>query len=150
MVSEAKQMARKCEKCQKFAPAIHQPAQTLQSTLYPLPFAQWGLDIIGKISVAKGGKCFVLLATYYFTNWVEAESYSSVMTNDVINFIWKYIIFWFGLPKSLTMDNGMQFNNLKIEGFCEMYGITVNYSPMYHPRANGMAKAMNKAIVGNM
>ena len=48
------------------------------------------------------------------------------------------------------MDNGTQFNNLKIEGFCEMYGITVNYSPMYYPQANGMMEAKNKAIVENM
>ena len=71
-------------------------------------------------------------------------------TNDVINFIWKYIICRFGLPKSLTMDNGTQFNNLKIEGFCEMYEIKANYSPVYHPQANRMAEATNKAIVGNM
>ena len=31
-----------------------------------------------------------------------------------------------------------------------MYGITVNYSPVYYPQANGMAKATNKAIMGNM
>ena len=31
-----------------------------------------------------------------------------------------------------------------------MYGITVNYSPVYHPQANGMTKATNKAILGNM
>ena len=31
-----------------------------------------------------------------------------------------------------------------------MYEITVNYSPVYHPQANGMTKATNKAILGNM
>ena len=31
-----------------------------------------------------------------------------------------------------------------------MYEITVNYSPVYHPQANGMAEATNKTIVGNM
>ena len=31
-----------------------------------------------------------------------------------------------------------------------MYGITMNYSPLYHPQVNGMAVATNKAIVGNM
>ena len=71
-------------------------------------------------------------------------------TNDVINFIWKYIICRFSQPKSLTMDNMTQFNNLKIEGFCVMYGIRVNYSPMYHPKTNGMVEAINKVIVGNM
>lgn len=48
------------------------------------------------------------------------------------------------------MDNGTQFNNLKIEGFCEIYEIKVNYSSVYHPQANGMAEATNKAIVRNM
>ena len=31
-----------------------------------------------------------------------------------------------------------------------MYGITLNYSPVYHPKENGMAKATNKAIIGNI
>ena len=48
------------------------------------------------------------------------------------------------------MDNRTQFNNLKIEGFCDIYGMRVNYSLVYHPQANGMVEATNKAIVGNM
>ena len=48
------------------------------------------------------------------------------------------------------MDNGTQFKNLKIEGFCEMYIIGLNYSPVYHPQANRMAKVTNKAIIGNI
>ena len=48
------------------------------------------------------------------------------------------------------MDNGTQFNNLKIEGCCEMYGIKANYFPVYQPHVNGMEEATNKAIVGNM
>ena len=48
------------------------------------------------------------------------------------------------------MDNGTQLNNLKVEGFCEMYGIKVNYSPVYHPQANGMDEATNKVIVVNI
>ena len=68
----------------------------------------------------------------------------------MIDFLWKYIIYRFDLPKSLTMDNGIQFNNLKIECLCEMYEIKVNYSPAYYPQANGMVEVTNKAIVGNM
>ena len=124
---------KKCEKCQKHAPLIHQHLDPCHSVVVPWPFTWWGLDIIGKLPIVKAGKCFVLLMTDYFTNWFEAKSYSNVMKNDVINFLWKYIICRFGLPKSLKIDNGTQFNNLKIEGFYKMYGITVNYSPVYHP-----------------
>ena len=31
-----------------------------------------------------------------------------------------------------------------------MYGIVLNYSPIYHPQENGMAEATNKEIVGNI
>lgn len=98
----------------------------------------------------KGEKCFALLMTDYFMNWVEAEAYSNVTTNDAIKFLCKYLICRFGFPKSLTMDDEMQFNNLKIEIFYEMYGIALNYLPIYHSQENGMAEATNKAIVGNI
>lgn len=138
------------KKCQKYALLIHQHFEPCHSVVSPWPFARWGLDIIGKLLTVKGGKCFVLLTTDYFTNWVEAEAYSNVTTNDMINFIWKYIICRFRVPKSLTMDNGTQFNNFKIKIFCVMYGIKVNYSTVYHPQANGMAKVTNKIIVDNI
>ena len=31
-----------------------------------------------------------------------------------------------------------------------MYGIEINFSPVYHPLANGMTEATNKLIVGNL
>ncbi|KAL5570185.1 hypothetical protein UlMin_026760 [Ulmus minor] len=54
------------------------------------------------------------------------------------------------MPRFLVMDNETQFNNVKVEGFAEMYGIKINFSPVYHPQANGMAEATNKLIVGNL
>ena len=48
------------------------------------------------------------------------------------------------------MDNGTQFNNAKVENFAEMYGIKINFSPVYHPQANRMVEATNKLIVGNL
>ena len=48
------------------------------------------------------------------------------------------------------MDNRTQFNNVKVERFGEIYGIKINFSPVYHPQANGMAKAKNQLIVGNL
>ena len=45
--------------------------------------------------------------------------------------------------KFLVIHNGTQFNNAKVESFGKMYGIKINFSPVYHPQANGMAKAKN-------
>jgi hypothetical protein len=45
----------------------------LNPIIKPWPFRGWGIDLIGQInpSPSKGHK-FVLLATDYFTKWVEA------------------------------------------------------------------------------
>ena len=48
------------------------------------------------------------------------------------------------------MDNGIQFNNAKVQSFREMYGIKINFSPVYHLQDNGMVEVTNKLIVGNL
>ena len=87
MMQDAHEFARKCKKCQKHGLLIHQPSEFCNSVVSPWPFLKWGLDIIGKLPVVKGGKCFALVVIDYFTNWVEAEAFSAVIANDVINFI---------------------------------------------------------------
>ncbi|KAA3452374.1 Transposon Ty3-I Gag-Pol polyprotein [Gossypium australe] len=49
------------------------PASALNPIIKPWPFRGWGIDLIGQIypPSSKGHK-FVLLATDYFTKWVEA------------------------------------------------------------------------------
>jgi len=59
--------ARKCEKCQKHAPLIHQPTSHLNPVSSPWSFAQWGLDILSPFPRATGNHRFVLVAVDYFT-----------------------------------------------------------------------------------
>ena len=150
MMQGVKDFSRRCQKCQKHAPTIHQPSETLNSVVSPWPFARWGLDIVGKLPAAKGGDCFILVATDYFTNWMEAEAYVKVTQFNGVNFIWKCIICRFGLPRALTMDNGIQFNNTRVTEFSEQHEIRINFSPVYYPQANEMAEATNKVLVNNL
>ena len=47
MQNDAAKYVQKCERCQKHAHLIHQPAGHLNPISSPWPFAQWGLDILG-------------------------------------------------------------------------------------------------------
>ncbi|XP_062114394.1 uncharacterized protein LOC133825478 [Humulus lupulus] len=84
MMTEARDYAKKCDKCQRFAPTIHQPAKVLHSTIAPWPFAKWGMEVVGELPRATGGKRYALLATNYFTKWVVAEAYVTVSKTDTI------------------------------------------------------------------
>jgi ribonuclease HI len=67
MQADALKYVQECDKCQRFAPMIHQPAGELNPLSSPWPFAQWGLDIVGPLPRAPGNKRFLIAATDYFT-----------------------------------------------------------------------------------
>ncbi|RVW50249.1 Gypsy retrotransposon integrase-like protein 1 [Vitis vinifera] len=77
---------QKCDKCQRYAPIPHIPSAALKSVSGPWPFAQWGMDIVGPLPAAPAQKKFLLVATDYFSKWVEVEAYASIKDKDVTKF----------------------------------------------------------------
>uniref|UniRef100_A0A2N9IWS2 Integrase catalytic domain-containing protein n=1 Tax=Fagus sylvatica TaxID=28930 RepID=A0A2N9IWS2_FAGSY len=145
--SDAVRYVRKCDKCQRFAPKIHQPAQELNPLSSPWPFAQWGLDIVGPLPRAPGNKRFLIVATDYFTKWVEAEPLSHIREVDTKRFLWKSIITRFGIPWAVISDNGTQFEGKLFKGFCLELGIRNFFSSPGYPQSNGQAEVSNKVIL---
>ena len=97
------------------------------------PFRGWGIDMIGQINPpsSKGHK-FILVATDYFTKWVETVPYRKVTMQDVINFLKEHIIYKFGIPQSLTTDHGTIFVSEEFQEFANSFGIKLlNSSPYY-------------------
>ena len=56
----------------------------------------------------------------------------------------------FGLPQSITVDNGMVFNGSRILAFAQEYGIKILNSTPYYAQTNGQAKSTNKIIKANL
>jgi ribonuclease HI len=73
MLEDCFEYYKGCQDCQKFGNIQRVPASALNPIIKPWPFKGWGIDLIGQINPpsSKGHK-FVLLATDYFTKWVEA------------------------------------------------------------------------------
>ena len=147
MIADAKELVRKCEKCQKYAPVIHQPARDLQPILNPLPFAQWGLDILGPFPEAVYQKKWLIVGVDYFSKWIEAEAASNITEQTVRKFIWQNIITRFGIPRVFVFDHGRQFDNLPLKRYTDQFGIKLAYSAVCHPQSNGQAEAANKQIL---
>ncbi|XP_050211578.1 uncharacterized protein LOC126661755 [Mercurialis annua] len=102
--------AKGCEACQKFGPIQHVPAEDLHSIIKPWPFRGWAVDLIGKIYPGSSdGHAFVIIATCYFTKWVEAKPLKSPTQEAVIKFFKEYIIHRHGLPEFITTYQGTMF-----------------------------------------
>ena len=91
------------EICLKYPPA----GGVLNPLSSPLPFTQWGLDIVSPFSKAAGNRQYLIVGTDYFTKWVEAEPLANIRDVNAKKFIWKNIITHFGTPCTLISDNGL-------------------------------------------
>ena len=69
---------------------------------------------------------------------------------DANKFFWKNIITWFGVPHTLTSDNGLQFDSKSFRRYYCDLGIINRYSTPAYPQGNGQAKVINKVIVNEL
>jgi len=97
---------QKCVQCQKHRPITHMHQEELHHVSSPWPFSKWGMDIIGPFAAGKGQVKFLLVAVDYFSKWIEAEPLATITANQVQRFVWKNIIYRYGIPHTIITDNG--------------------------------------------
>jgi IS30 family transposase len=93
----------------------------------------------------KGNK-FAVVAVEYFTRWIETKPLALITSDSVKKFFWQNIVCRFGVPRTLTVDNGKQFNSDKFKEFCTSIGTKLAFASVYHPESNGAVEQANRAI----
>ncbi|XP_045810889.1 uncharacterized protein LOC123905327 [Trifolium pratense] len=78
----------------------------------------------------------------------KAIALTNVDQEAVINFVQNHIIYRFGLPETITTDQGTVFVGRKMQDFAEQSGFKLITSTPYYAQANGQVEAANKVIIG--
>ena len=74
------------------------------------------------------------------------EVLSQITEKKTTGFIWKNIICIYGIPYTIIIDNGRQFDNHDFREFRRNLGVELKFCSPAHPQANGQAEATNKVI----
>ncbi|XP_006605138.1 uncharacterized protein [Glycine max] len=123
MLKDCIEFAKGCQECQKHAGIQHVPASELHSIIKPWPFRGWALDLIGEIKPASSkNQRYIIVGIDYFTKWIEAVPLPNVDQEAVISFIQNYIIYRFGIPETITTDQGSVFTGRKMKEFAQKTG----------------------------
>ncbi|KAK1665461.1 hypothetical protein QYE76_053620 [Lolium multiflorum] len=110
------------------------------------PFAQWGLDMVGKLHKASpGGYEYMLVAVDKFTKWIEAKPINSPDAASAIKFV-KSIVFRFGVPHSIVTDNDSNFTSKEFKAYCAEVGIKLHFASVGLPQTNGQVEKANGII----
>jgi IS30 family transposase len=144
--TDARDLVRKCDPCERFAPKPHAPATDLMTIPLAWPFSQWGLDKVGPMPKSSpGGHTYLLVAVDKFTKWIEAIPVTNQAATTAVKFF-KGITCCFGVPHSIIMDNGTNFASREFHKFCGDNGIKLSFASVSHPQTNGQVERINGLI----
>jgi hypothetical protein len=86
VIDDAVKLVPTCEACEKFSHRLKGPAQPVLLITPSWPLQRWGIDIIGKLTLAQGNYTFSVVAVEYFTLWVEAKLVTNISSATIKKF----------------------------------------------------------------
>jgi hypothetical protein len=148
LFSDTHRYVRSCQPCQNFFGKHKLPTQPLKPVVVEAPFQQSGLDFIGEFKDNSSNVYrWILIATNYFTRWVESIPTKKATEEVVMNFLEERIITRFGVPSKITTKNAKAFSSHALVEFCFKYGIVLSHSSNQYPQGNGLAESSNKNLM---
>ena len=73
----------------------------------------------------------MLVAIDKFSKWIEARPVDKIKFEQAVLFFTD-IVYRFGVPNSIIMDNGTQFTGKKFLKFCDDFQIRLDWSAVAH------------------
>jgi IS30 family transposase len=102
--------------------------------------------LLGPFKKAKVGFTHIFMEVDKCTKWIEVKPAGSITTAKVVEFITE-IMYRFGVPNNIIMNNGTQFTMREFRDFCSDSGIKINYVSVSHPQSNGQVEHSNDMIL---
>jgi len=105
------------------------------------------IDILSGLPVSHEGHKYLLVATDYFTKWLECYPLSDAEASTCMTALYNGFFARFGLPSQLHSDRGTFFESKLVEELCRITGVTKSRTTPFHPRSDGQTERANRTIL---
>jgi len=138
---------RSCPSCAQHKAVNHKPVGLTQPTpIYP-PLEAYYVDLLGPLPSSGPGKHqFVALAVCSATRYVIADSMRSAKAKSLMNFIVNRIVFTYGTPKLLSMDNASINRSDLVRESMDRLGVALHFTLPYTHTGNSVAERHIQAL----
>ena len=104
-------------------------------------------DIMGLLPESDSGNSYVLVASDYFTRWVEAYAIPNQEALTIAKKLVDEMFCRFSVPEQLHSDQGKQFDSNLIHNICDILQIRKTRTTPYHPQGDGLVERLNRTLL---
>lgn len=122
--------------------AASAPEPVRRTELPSAPWTDLAIDFCGPLP--SGHYLFVVVD--YYSRFIEVEIMTKIDSTATIKCL-KIMFARFGIPVSITADNGRQFVSEEFKQYCIMNNIHLNSTIPYWPQQNGEVERQNRSLL---
>ncbi len=147
MQEDVKTHLRQCTACQRNTnKGRAQPLPLLPLPTPTAPNARVHVDLFGPLSDGDNDNKRVVVMTDAFTKLVALAVVPDKSAPQVANAIWNRWIAYYGTPKEIVSDQGLEFAAKLTTEIWRKMGIDHSMTTPYHPQSNAQAEVFNKTM----
>nr|XP_039268356.1 uncharacterized protein K02A2.6-like [Styela clava] len=144
--AQIEDFVRNCQPCAMSGKSIKPAEPPLQSIPWPSePWKDISIDVFGEMQIAPVKDRFAVVINDLHSKWPEVALTSNVTSTYLINILEGLFARW-GIPESITSDNGSVFVSYEFKHFLAKHGIKQKLCALYNPTSNSITERFNRVL----
>ena len=145
--SDVRMWCKTCSHCAARKNPTHTRRAPLQSMLAGYPMQIVAVDIVGPFPSGESGNTYVLVASDYFSRWVEAYGIPNQEAVTVATKLVDELFCRFSIPEQIHSDQGRQFESNLVQEICKLLHVNKTRTTPYHPQSDGLVERFNRTLI---
>ena len=144
MREDVSKWSRECLACQQAKVTKHVTPPIGDFEVPSKRFQHCNVDIV-TLPLSNGFR-YLFTAVDRFTRWPIAVPMKDISTESVLDAFNTGWVQAFGVPSTITSDNGSQFSSALFNQLTRTWGIQLIRTAPYHPEANGLVERFHRRL----